>query len=60
MVVNYDLVQLQIFVNDKLNVEKLSITVAEERENNMVKLGGTLENSNINRHNLKCLMKGLR
>ena len=25
LVVNYDLVQLQIFVNDTLNVEKLSI-----------------------------------
>ena len=43
LVVNYDLVQLQIFENDKLNVEKLSIAVAEERENNMVKLRGTLE-----------------
>ena len=43
LVVNYDLVQLQIFENDKLNVEKLSIAVAEEPENNMVKLRGTLE-----------------
>ena len=56
LVVNYDLVQLQIFVNDKLNLENLSITVAEERDNNVVKLGGTLENSNINRHNLKIVI----
>ena len=52
-VVKYDLVQLQSIVDDKVDVEKLSIAVVKEQGNNIVKGAGTLDNSKINRQNSK-------
>ena len=47
-VVKYDLVQFQSIVDDKVDVEKLSIAVVKEQGNNIVKGAGTLDNSKIN------------
>ena len=51
-VVQYDLVQFQSIVDDKVDVEKL----VKERGNNIVKAVGTVDDSNVNRHISKITM----
>ena len=50
--VQYDLVQFQSIVDDKVDVEKL----VKERGNNIVKAVGTVDDSNVNRHISKITM----